>query len=90
MNRLNKRLENLVHHFEGTLTSAEQGSKVEIMLSLQLRYAFYITELLIHSKAMDDQSKVRRLEISRKALEIIQKLSGGSSIFDGYVAVLER
>ena len=89
-NRLNKRLENLAHQSEETLTSAEQGSNVEIMLSLQLRYAFYVTELLIHGKSMDDQSKLYRLETSRKALQIVQKLSGGCSIFDGYVAVLER
>ena len=89
-NRLNMRLENLVRQFEDTLTSAEQGSNVEMMLSLQLRYAFYVTELLIHSKATDDQSKVRRLDISRKALNIVQRLSSGSSMFDGYLAVLER
>ena len=90
VNRLNMRLENLVRQSEDTLTSTEQGSNVEMMLSLQLRYAFYVTELLIHSKAMDDQSKVRRLETSRKALDIVQRLSSGSSMFDCYVAVLER
>ena len=84
------RLENLARHFEGTLTSAAQGSTVEMMLSLQLRYAFYVTELLIHSKSMDDQSQVRRLDTARKALHIVQRLSSGSSIFDGYIAVLER
>ncbi len=88
--RLNMRLENLAHHFEDISTSAEQGSSVEMMLSLQLRYAFYVTELLIYSKAMDEQSKARRLDTSRKALQIVQKLSGGDSIFNGYVAVLER
>ena len=88
--RLNIRLENLAHHFEKTLMSAEQGSNVEMLSSLQLRYAFYVTELLIHSKTMDEQSRVHRLDTSRKALQIVQKLSGGSSVFNGYVAVLER
>lgn len=78
VNRLNTRLESLPHHFEGNTTSAEQGSNAEMMLSLQLRYAFYVTELLIHSKAMDEQSKTRRLDISRKALQIVQKLSSSN------------
>ena len=84
------RLENLAHQTEDTSAFAEQGSGVEMMLILQLRYAFYVTELLIYSKAMDEQSKARRLDTSRKALQIVQKLSGGDSIFNGYVAVLER
>ena len=90
MNRLNLRLENLARHFDDTLKSVEQGSNVEMMLSLQLRYAFYVTELLIYSKALDEESKARRLDTSRKALQIVQKLSGSTSIFNGYVAVLER
>ena len=89
VNRLNMRLKNLAHLFEDTSISAEQGSSVE-MLSLQLKYAFYVTELLIHSKAVDEQSKIHRLDTSRKALQVVQKLSSGNSIFNGYVAVLER
>ena len=90
MNRLNLRLENLAHNFEDTLKSAEQGSDVEMMLSLQLRYALYVTELLIYSKAVDEKNKVHMLDTSRKALQIVQKLSSGSFLFNGYVAVLER
>lgn len=90
VNRLNIRLETLARHFEDTTTSAEQGSNGEMLLGLQLRYAFHVTELLIHSKATDEQSKTRRLDTSRKALQIVQELSGGTSVFNGYVAVLER
>ena len=90
VDRLNMRLRNLAHQFEGTLTPAEQGSDVETMLSLQLRYAIYVTELLIHSKAVNEQSKIHRLDTSRKALQIVQKLSGDHFIFNGYVTVLER
>ena len=90
VNGLNVRLENLAHRFEDTLRSAEQGSDVEIMLSLQLRYAFCVAELLIHSKAVDGKNKVRRLDTARKALQIVQKLSSGNFLFNGYIAVLER
>lgn len=89
VNRLNMRLQKLANTNGNTLASAEPGSDVE-MLSLQLRYAFHVTELLVYSKAMDDQSKIHRLDTSRKALQIVQKLSVGSYIFNGYIAVLER
>ena len=90
VNRLNLRLESLAHRFEDTLKSAEQGSDVEMMLSVQLRYALYVTELLIYRKAVDEKIKDQRLDISRKALQIVQKLSSGTFLFNGYIAVLER
>ena len=90
VNRLECRLENLAHQFENNLISAERGSNVEMTMSLQVRYAFCVTKLLIHSKTVDEQSKQLRLNTARKALEIIHKLSGGSFMFNGYVAVLER
>ena len=88
--RLGNRLQNWAHRFEEVLRSAECGSTAEMMIGLQLRYAFHVTFLLIHHTAEDKDGKVRCLNQARKALEIIQKMSSSTFISEGYMNVLER
>ena len=90
VHQLKRSLENLAHQSENLLAAAQRGPHSEMTLSLQLQYAFYVTTLLIHSKSMNDQSQKIKLGTARRALQIVQKLSGSSSIFSGYMAVLER
>lgn len=90
VHQLESHLENLARESKDTLALGRCNSSVDMTLSLQLRYAFYVAMLLIHSRTMDEQKKQLRLDNARKALQVIQKLSDGSFIFNGYVGVLER
>ena len=88
--RLESRLRNLVRQSSNTLASAERGLHAEMTLGLQLRYAFYVTKLLILTKVTDERNQQLRLETARNALQIIQKLLDGSNIYNGCMSVLER
>ena len=88
--RLGDRLDKLAGEAENSLSPSERGSNVEVIMRLQLKYAFHVTKLLIQGKTMVGQSEQSQLTTARKALEIIQKLADRNFIFNGYVAVLER
>ena len=90
VHQLESRLENLAREAKDTLAAAQCTFNVDMTLSLQLKYALYVTMLLIHSRTMDEQKKQIRLHNARKALQIIKNLSDGSFTFSGYIGVLER
>ncbi|KAI4159534.1 MAG: hypothetical protein LQ342_006535 [Letrouitia transgressa] len=90
VNQLSSRLASWARQFENILVSAQTGGNLEMALGLQLRYAFHVAQLLVHSKSLDGQGNQFRLDTARNALEIIQKLSSESFGFNGYVSVLER
>ena len=75
---------------EAILTASVKTCGSRTLLTLQLRYIFNITHILIHHVSNEEASVLSRLEKARAALEIVIVLCNGAYLFSGGLLALKR